>query len=124
MRFIQRTQPFFDDLDRFLSRSVTAAAALTPNESIYESPESYIIRIDLPGYVKSEVGLKVTDRLLKLTAEPGEERSFTSKLERQWKLGDKADSSGITAKLENGVLEIAIPKAAPVTPETVEININ
>ena len=122
MNFTQRTQPdfsWFNDFDRFFGRSRSIS-----NESIFETPDAYVIRLDLPGFDKPEVALKVTDRQLRLTAEATEKRSFAGKVDRQWKLGAKADPSAITANLENGILEISIPKAEPVTPETIDININ
>ncbi len=125
MNFIQRYQPrrfWINELDRLFDRNgFGTAQTLTHRESFHESDDSWILRLDLPGFSKPDVTLTVTDRVLQLKAETPEDRPFGGKTEYQWKLGDDVDESSITARLENGVLELTIPKR--VKPESKPLNI-
>lgn len=114
MNLIQRYQPslsWVDELDRLFDRTIRNLSNGSPfREAVYESDEAWILHLDLPGFKKENVSIKVTDRLLQLTAETSSEQSFGGKIERQWTLGCEVDGSGVEAKLENGVhLKVALP---------------
>ncbi len=127
MNLIQRYQPalsWVNELDRFFDRSIlNPASTAGPRESFHESDNAWILRLDLPGFSKPDVTLTVTDRNLQLTAETPAERPFGGKFERQWKLGNDIDATAISARLENGVLELTLPKKPEVVaqPTTIEI---
>jgi HSP20 family molecular chaperone IbpA len=65
----------------------------------------------------------VTGRTLQLAAETPPERPFGGKFERQWKLGEDIDATAISARLENGVLELTLAKRPPVVPQATTIEI-
>lgn len=92
-------------------------------ESFHESDTAWILRLDLPGYSKADVSLTVTDRNLHLAAETPAENPFGGRFEREWKIGSDIDATGISARLENGVLELTFPKKPEVVaqPTTIEI---
>src|SRR5690606_16449482 len=114
MNFIQRYQPslsWIDEIDRFFDRNHGLAERPTaPRESVHESDDAWILRLDLPGFSKADVALTVTGRVLQLKAETPEDKPFGGTVERQWKLGDDVDAGAIAATLENGVLELKLPK--------------
>jgi HSP20 family protein len=127
MNFIQRYQPalsWINEIDRFLDRSrFNPAVATGPRESFHESDNAWILRVDLPGFSKADATLTVNNRTLQLAAETPADRAFGGKFERQWKLGDDIDATAISARLENGVLELTLPKRPEVAaePTTIEI---
>ena len=124
MNFIQRQQPdlsWFSELDRFFNPGRALASHASSPEAIHEAPDAWVLRLDLPGFTKENVGLKVDDQVLRLTAETPAENPFSRKVERQWKLGSRIDTTNIKATLENGVLEITLPKTE--APEAREIAI-
>ncbi|MES2475344.1 MAG: Hsp20/alpha crystallin family protein [Verrucomicrobiota bacterium] len=125
MNFIQRYQPalsWVNELDRFLDRnSLNAGLTSTAREALHESEDGWILRLDLPGFAKADVTLTVTDRTLALKAETPPDRPFGGSTERQWKLGEDIDETAIAATLENGVLELKLPKRPK--PEVRDINI-
>jgi len=127
MNFIQRYQPdisWVNELDRLFNRSLQNPDFFRgPREAFHESDDSWILRLDLPGFAKEDIALTVADSTLKLTAETPPDRPFGGKLERQWKLGENVDPTGVAARLENGVLEVRLAKRTPVVPEPVTINI-
>ena len=91
---------------------------------VRETGGEYVIDADLPGVNKEEVSLDVEDDLLRIsvnreeTAEHGDkgyihrERRVSS-MSRGVRLGG-ADSEGIRARLENGVLTVTVPKKGPM----------
>ena len=127
MNFIQRYQPgisWVNELDRLFDRSFRNSDVFqAPREAFHESDDAWILRLDLPGFAKEDIALTVTDNTLKLAAETPADRPFGGKFERQWQLGETVDLTSISAKLENGVLELRLAKKTPVVPETVTINI-
>lgn len=124
MNFLQRHQPdlsFFGELDRFFNPGRSLASHTASPESIYETPTSWVLRLDLPGFTRESVKLTAVSGTLQLTAEASADRPFTRKIERRWKLGDRIDTANVRAKFENGVLEITLPKTE--APEAVRIEI-
>ena len=127
MNFIQRYQPtlaWANELDRLFDRNVFNAGPVSATrESFHESENAWILRLDLPGFSKPDVSLSVVDRTLQLRAETPADRPFGGKSEHQWKLGDDVDDQSISASLENGVLEITIPKRPKVEVKPLNIEI-
>ncbi|KAL3697058.1 hypothetical protein R1sor_011134 [Riccia sorocarpa] len=89
-----------------------------------ETPEAHIFKADLPGLKKEEVKIQVTeDKLLSVSGERNKEqvdekdsyrrmeRSY-GKFHRQFRLPKNTKVEEISAKMENGVLTITVPKAA------------
>lgn len=127
MNFIHRYQPalsWADEFSRAFDRSLLATAATpAPREVLHESDEAWILRLDLPGYAKSDVTLSVTNRTLQLVAETAAGQAFGGKVERQWKLGEDINATAIAARLENGVLELTLPKQPKAEPESTKIEV-
>lgn len=127
MNLIQRYQPavaWVNELNRFLDRNfIETAIPAGPREVFHESDTSWILRLDLPGFSKPDVKLTVTDRILEVVAETPPGQPFGGKFERKWNLGGDVDTAAISARLENGVLELTLPKHTPVVPQTTTIEI-
>jgi HSP20 family protein len=124
MNFIQRQQPdlsWFSELDRFFNPGRALASHAPSPEAIHESPEAWVLRLDLPGFAKDEISLHVENDVLRLAAETTGENPFARKVDRQWKLGSRIDVANIAAALSNGVLEITLPKQEPPTAREISI---
>ena len=95
---------------------------LTPSVDINESNDAFMISADLPGIAKSDIEVKVEGNNLILSgnryidkSDKNEkfhynERRFGT-FSRSFKLPKTIKEEKITAKLDNGVLSIVIPKA-------------
>ena len=95
---------------------------LTPSVDINESGEAFMISADLPGIEKSNIEVKVEDDTLILSAIRDIDKSDTNEkfhynerkfgtFSRSFKMPKTVKEEKITAKLDNGVLSIVIPKA-------------
>lgn len=128
MNFIHRYQPalsWVNEFDRLLSRSrFDEPARSAPREVLHESDEAWTLRLDLPGYPKEGVSITVTDRTLQLVAEALENHPFGGKFERQWKLGEDVDAAAVSARLEDGVLVLTLPKRPKSEPQSIKIEIH
>ena len=87
---------------------------------VQDNKTEYLIEAELPGIKKEDIGISLNDGRLSIAVNKDEtieqtdknyihrERRTTS-MSRSVLLGD-ADSSGVKAKLDNGVLSITVPK--------------
>lgn len=93
--------------------------AATDKHALYSTPDGWTLRVDLPGYQKSEISITLDDNALKLSAE-NEDRGAAK---FSFALGDEVETQNINAALVNGVLEIQLPKKEEVAPvnKTIEI---
>lgn len=101
---------------------------------IYEKDNKYHIEIDIPGYKKEEIKIECHKGTLTIKAEKNEEieekdetkkyikkeRKY-GKIERSFYLGD-IEEENISAKYENGILEIIVPEKKEIERKTIEIN--
>ena len=82
------------------------------------------MRVDLPGFSKSDIELHFEDKALHLKAEQPEDAAFPRPAEgHRFPLGKEVDTAAISAKLESGVLEITLPKKEEVPAESLKIEI-
>lgn len=101
--------------------SAVERAVVTPRVDLSETGDGYQISAEMPGLKEDEIEVNVSDGVLSIKGEHKaeeqrkdaqyhvRERSFGS-VQRSFRLPDSADTEKITAKFENGVLNIAVPK--------------
>ena len=91
---------------------------------IVDEGDKFHINVDLPGVRKDEVKLNVTDNSIEISAEHKEQQEEKKKsyiikerkeisYHRTLPLPEKIVSSKASAKLNNGILTIEIPKTTP-----------
>ena len=96
---------------------------------IREEEGRYLLDIDLPGFKKEEVTAELKDGRLIVSAakdEQTEEKNdagylhrerLVSRCRRAFVVGDAVSEGDITAKLEDGILHLTIPKKEKALPE-------
>ncbi|KAF2461859.1 HSP20-like chaperone [Lineolata rhizophorae] len=106
-----------------------AAADFTPEADVFDTPAAFVVHISLPGAAKEDVDVswdaeKSELRVAGVVYRPGDEELLKTlamderkvgPFEKKVRLGSRAnpanvDVEGITAKLENGVLRVDVPK--------------
>jgi HSP20 family molecular chaperone IbpA len=102
-----------------------------PLIDIYDSPEGLVLIADLPGVKLDTLELQVQDNRLTLlghvapTAPPGARLIHKEYAEgdflRSFILSDEVDHERIQARLNNGVLEVILPKAAKGPPRRIQV---
>jgi HSP20 family protein len=82
---------------------------------LYATDKGWFVRVDLAGFEKSDLDLHFDDNALHLIAEkPEGSASKRPAAHHRFTLGEEVDSLSITAKLENGVLEVTLPRKEEV----------
>jgi HSP20 family protein len=129
-RFNDPVGDLFAEFDRFFRAPLGLASERTSNRiprgfSLYENSADWRLRADLPGFAKKDVEITLDDGILTITAERGDdEHGFTGNVNRSLRLPKELATDRISASLENGVLEVTLPKQEPVKPETTRIEIS
>ncbi|AAU91420.1 MULTISPECIES: Hsp20/alpha crystallin family protein [Methylococcus] len=140
---IGRNEPWslLNQLQRELERSFegrqgsdsAATAEWTPAVDIKEEADRYVLLADLPGVSTDNIDVSMEQGVLTLRGERNTEarteRSGYKRIERvygsfyrRFSLPDTADADGISARYNNGVLEIVIPKKAAIQPRRIVVS--
>jgi HSP20 family protein len=131
-------QIFQNNLSRFFDDSFWGGnQAMTRNQvpvNIRETEKSYEIALIAPGLKKSDFQLQVTADLLTISFEHAEENKQDNQnwlrqeyrkqsFQRSFSLDDSVDASKATARYEDGVLHLVLPKkeGARATSRTISV---
>jgi len=104
--------------------------AYSPDVDIYISDDAAVFAVEMPGVGKGAVTIQVdeTDSLVirgrtsHTEADNAVLRQFNiGNYYRAFQLSDEYDKEKITAKLENGLLQVTVPKREEVKPKRIEI---
>lgn len=108
--------------------------AWTPSVDIFETPESVVLRADLPGVSQGDIDVRIENNTLTLRGERKFlkeakeedyhriERSY-GVFSRTFQLPGSIDQGGITAKQKDGVLEIHLPKREDTRPQQIKVEV-
>ena len=110
----------FHNIDR---RLYGKNAAREMKTDVHEHEDHYEVDIDLPGFKKEEITLSLENGYLTVNAAKGLDKDQTNKkgkvirqeryagaLQRSFYVGDALTETDITARFENGVLSLNVPK--------------
>ena len=106
-----------------------------PPVNITQKPNGYLLELAAPGLEKTDFNLKLNNNLLTISAENktrGAEENcklirneFTQRsFKRSFTLDEKIDAENITAKYENGILKLELPKKEIFNTAAKEISIS
>ena len=120
---------FFDDFPmprefRNIDRRLYGKnAAREMKTDVHEHEDHYEVDIDLPGFKKDEITLSLENGYLSVTAAKGVDKDEKNKkgklirqeryagtLQRSFYVGDGLTETDVTARFENGVLSLCVPK--------------
>ena len=103
---------------------------LTPPANIFETKDGYVLEAEMPGVNKEGLEVTVENNLLTLIgrrpamAAPADlvyRESRDLDFKRVFDLDPTIDTGRITAKIENGVVTLALPKAESLKPRKIAI---
>ena len=90
---------------------------------IREHDEGYEVDIDLPGFKKDEIKVKLEDGVLTISAAKGLDKDeedkkgkyirkerYAGAMQRSFYVGENLTDEDIKAKYENGILRLSVPK--------------
>jgi HSP20 family protein len=103
---------------------------VTPTANILETTEGYVLEAEMPGVAKDGIEVTVQDGELvivgrrverNLPGTPLYRESRQQNYRRVFDLDPSIDTSKITAKMEQGILLLTLPKAEEVKPRRIEV---
>ncbi len=124
---------FFNDsvFDRLFEGPLTN---FSPSVDIFEREDRFVIKADLPGLTEKDVDVEFHDGVLTLKGEMKREEAdegtnyyrrerVSGTFERSFRFKN-ADEKNISAKFENGVLNVEVPLKEEAKPKKINISIN
>ena len=104
---------------------------IVPDVNIYETKEGYLLEAEMPGVAKDGVEITLEESELTMLgrrsdlppqgAEPVLRETHPLNYRRVFELDPTIDTSKISAKVEQGILTLTLPKAEKVKPRKIEI---
>ncbi len=134
MRLIQYTHPLereLQNLNRVIDwafpsvNRVREYGTLGRATSFRETPEGYLLEVEIPGYGRDQIQLEYQEGALTLKVEQkqssdkGEESRHVQ--EKAIRLPEDVAVEGVRARLENGILEVTLPRKESSKPARIEI---
>jgi HSP20 family protein len=109
------------------------AQTWVPSLDVWETPTEVVYAFDLPGIPEDEISIEVNDETLTISAErvKNEETNEDGfyRFERRYGTFARAvglpqgvDQDNISARYENGVLEVRVPKPEEPKPKKIELS--
>jgi HSP20 family protein len=128
-------QIFEDALARSRGREEGLRTGMwTPAVDIYENSDFVVVKAELPGVEKNLISVEVKDGILSLRGERKFEkevkeesyhrieRSYGSFL-RSFSLPVSVDQDKVTARFQDGVLEVKLPKKEKAKPKQIQVDV-
>ncbi|MCR4790260.1 MAG: Hsp20/alpha crystallin family protein [Treponemataceae bacterium] len=122
------TSDLFDVIDRnFSDLDSYSGRATTPRVDVLETKEAYELQMELPGMTEKDVTIDLKDREITISSveekDAKEEKKeakkdgcylirerYSSHFSRSFTLPDDINNEGVSAKFQNGLLTITIPR--------------
>jgi HSP20 family protein len=112
----------------------TAARRWIPAMDLVETDDHFVLKADLPGVAESDVTIAFENDVLTVSGERKTEHEAkkdgyyrlertNGSFSRSLTLPEGVDAGAVTAKFDNGVLEVRIPKPAEAKPRRIEISV-
>jgi len=104
---------------------------VAPGVNIYETRDGYVIEAEMPGVTKEglEITLEGTEITItghpKVEALPGQllfRESHLAAFRRVFELDPAIDTAKISAKMDQGVLKLTLPKSEKVKPRKITVD--
>ena len=115
--------PTFDELNDIDRKLYGKHASRVMKTDVREHENQYEVDIDLPGFKKDEITLSLDNGCLTISAAKGLDKDESTKkgrlirqeryagaMQRSFYVGEELTEKDISAKFENGVLKLILPK--------------
>ena len=128
MSTLTRRDPLDDFFRGFFVRPVdfagSPAEAPQMRVDVKETPEGYQVHAELPGVKKEDIHVHIDGPVVSISAERKQDKEvkegekvlrterYFGKVSRSFQLGQEIDEAKASAKFNDGVLELVLPKKA------------
>ena len=140
-------RPVFEEMERMMgspwgwpfrarpfARPLMPVHDWMPEVDVFEQDNRMVVRADLPGMKKEDIGVSVRDDMLILQGHREDEKEVkgetyygseraTGRFFRTFGLPEGVSPNEIQASYADGVLEVSVPKRAVQEPQSVQIEV-
>ena len=104
---------------------------VAPNVNIFETPEGYVLQAEMPGVSKEGLEITLEGNEITITGRRNAETAVgetlfrernTADYRRVFELDPAIDTSKVSAKIEQGVLTVTLPKSERVKPRKIKVD--
>ena len=107
--------PFFSDMIDAFNETPNFVDRSLKKSNIITNEDDYRVQISVPGLTKDDIKISIDNSVIKISHEKGETDDktffFTHSFEKSYRLPDDIDDKKIEGKIENGILEVVIPRS-------------
>jgi HSP20 family protein len=125
---------FEQTLSRSQAEEGIAASTWTPAVDIYETPDTVVMKAELPGLSRDDIEIQIRDNTLTLRGErrfakEAQEENYLrierayGAFQRSFTLPATVQQEKIRAVFGDGVLELTLPKAEEAKPKKIAIEV-
>jgi HSP20 family protein len=127
---------FINLMDKFLVDDYSSCGIQkSPSINIAENENAYVIEMMAPGLTKSDIKIAIEKSNLTISFEKQEEATENKtnyvrkefgihSFKKVFALNEHLNANDVTAKFENGILFVTIPKSEIPTTETKTVEVN
>ncbi len=112
-----------------------AQGSWAPPVDIYETPESLVLKAELPGIGREDINIEVKDSTLTLKGEKKFEKDVDEEnyrrveraygsFQRAFTLPSTIQQDKVKAKFKDGILEITLPKMEEAKPKQIKVDVS
>lgn len=119
-----------DEAERPVAEDRRREVFVTPPANIRESKDGYVLQAEMPGVTKDGIEISVENNELTIVGRRAEtnvqgdwlyRESRPNDFRRVFELDPSIDTGKITAKIEQGILTLHLPKAESVKPRKIAV---
>jgi len=130
-----------DEIDRLfesplteLTRTSSLLSGWTPALDLLEDKEHFVVKVELPGMKKEDIGVSLHDGCLTISGERKSEQKhedaevhraerFVGRFQRTLVLPAPVAVDKITAQYKDGILTATLPKTEEAKPKQIEVKV-
>lgn len=115
----------FPELFGWRPRGTNLAFGQTIPLDLYEDKEQRVVRMELPGIRREDISMELENAVLSVKAKrekDAETGREALELQRSVTVGDDIDPDNISAKLEDGLLTVQLPKREQSKPRAITVS--
>lgn len=121
------------DIDRILDRP-SGPNRWLPRIDVFDRDTDLVVRVEVAGVSPDDIDVTVEDRTLTISGKRSFEETtesggfhrkeiFSGEFTRTLVLPDGLDATEISAKADNGIIEVTVPRRPEVLPRKVKVDV-
>jgi HSP20 family protein len=124
----------FDSSRGSLFRTPASFGSWSPALDLYQDKDQFTVVTDLPGLKKEEIEISLHDGVLTISGERKQEpkegskgyrtERFYGRFQRTVTLPASVDAEKVSAKYQDGILKVVLPKAEEAKPRQIEVSVD